>query len=103
VCKVFERKEFSLDFVLVYGAKVESPACAGLGFLPDLIVAAVSRVGGWAGAEAPFEGWLFRGVEAPRLILKNRDDNQQGEAAEEWHPGVCLGWKGGLGLRETPR
>ena len=45
--KVFEIKELSLDHGLGYGAKVESPACAGLWFLPDLIVAGVSR--GWPG------------------------------------------------------
>jgi hypothetical protein len=44
VCKGFEKKELSLDFGCGYGTKGESPACAGLWFLPDLIVAAVSRV-----------------------------------------------------------
>jgi hypothetical protein len=37
VRKVFEIKELSLDFGFGYGTKVESPACAGLWFLPDLI------------------------------------------------------------------
>ena len=59
VCKVFGTKEFSPDLVVVLGAKVESPACAGLGFLPELIVAAVSRVGGWGGTEAPRSGVAF--------------------------------------------
>ena len=67
VCKVFERKEFSLDFVLVCGAKVESPACAGLWFLPDLIVAGVSRVGGGDATEGP--NWVaLRGLKPTRLI-----------------------------------
>lgn len=42
--KVFEIKELSLDFVCDDGTKIESPACAGLGFFLDLIVAAVSRI-----------------------------------------------------------
>jgi hypothetical protein len=54
--KVFEIKELSLDFCFDYGTKIESPACAGLWFLRDLIVAAVSRV--VAGREGP-------GAEAP--------------------------------------
>jgi hypothetical protein len=45
VCKVFEEQTLGLDFGCGYGAKVESPACAGLWFLPDLIVAGVSRAG----------------------------------------------------------
>ena len=65
--KVFEIKELSLDFGCGYGTKAESPACAGLWFLPDLIVAAVSRLVR-PGAEALFGGWLFRGAEGPRLI-----------------------------------
>jgi hypothetical protein len=55
--KVFEIKELGVDFGFGYGTKVESPACAGLWFLPDLIVAGVSRVGG--GARRP------RGFLAP--------------------------------------
>ena len=43
VCKVFEEETLSLDFGCCYGTKIESPAGAGLGFFPDLIVAAVSR------------------------------------------------------------
>ena len=64
VCKVFEIKELGLDFVVVYGTKVESPACAGLEFLPDLIVAAVSRVvERRPGAEAPFFSGFFVGLK----------------------------------------
>jgi hypothetical protein len=53
-----------VDFGFGYGTKVESPACAGLWFLPDLIVAAVSRVvERRPGAEAPFFSGFFVGLK----------------------------------------
>jgi hypothetical protein len=67
VCKVFEIKELSVDFGFGYGTKVESPACAGLWFLPDLIVAAVSSVGGGEGKARGFEAlvrWGLTGGDA---------------------------------------
>jgi hypothetical protein len=72
VCKVFEEETLGLDFGSGYGTKVESPACAGLGFLPDLIVAAVSRVGRDGSGLKPLFGAAFSWAEAPRLILKDR-------------------------------
>ena len=89
--KVFEIKELSLDFGCGYGTKVESPACAGLWFLPDLIVAAVSRLVR-PGAEALFGGWLFRGAEAPRLIPRNERQKQRQRRYTVASPyGLCSG------------